>query len=270
MTESQPETTHPRRRDDGLEGKVAVITGAASGIGRALASSYARAGTKVVLGYYGRDPHDVSKVVAEVEAEGGEAIAVDVDVRDGASVDALIQSAVTHFGRLDIAVAGAANIHRSAIGDMSDDIWHGLLDIDLTGVMRTFRAATQTMDGPGSLVAVSSFLGPVFGWKENSHYGAAKAGVIGLVRSLAVELAPRGIRVNAMIPGLIRTPQTLDEVNSLGAEGLDQASAIIPWGRVGDPEEAARAIRFLTSDDASFITGQQLVVDGGMTVRWPM
>ncbi|OZC55539.1 short-chain dehydrogenase [Rhodococcus sp. 06-621-2] len=257
------------RRDDGLDGRVAVITGAASGIGRALASAYARAGTNVVLGYYSGDAHDVNKVVSEVEAIGGKAIAVDVDVRDSSSVDSLFDTAVNHFGRLDIAVAGAANIHRSAIGDMTDETWHGLLDIDLTGVMRTVRAATQTMSGPGAIVAVSSFLGPVVGWNDNSHYAAAKAGVLGMVRSLAVELAPRQIRVNALIPGLIRTPQTLDPVNSLGSDGLDGAGgSIIPWGRVGTADEAARAIRFLTSDDSSFVTGQQIVVDGGMTVRW--
>src|SRR5690606_1219536 len=121
----------------------------------------------------------------------------------------------------------------------------------------------------GSMVAVSSIAGGVYGWEEHAHYAAAKAGVLGLTRSLAVELAPRGIRVNSVIPGLIESPQSLDAKNSLGKEGLEAAGSIIPWGRVGTADECARAIRFLTSDDAAYVTGQQLIVDGGLTVRWP-
>lgn len=119
------------------------------------------------------------------------------------------------------------------------------------------------------MVAVSSIAGGVYGWGEHAHYAAAKAGVLGLCRSLAVELAQRGIRVNALIPGLIETPQSSDPVNSLGPEGLRRAGGSIPWGRVGRPEEVASAIRFLTSDDAGYITGQSLVVDGGLTVAMP-
>jgi 3-oxoacyl-[acyl-carrier protein] reductase len=119
------------------------------------------------------------------------------------------------------------------------------------------------------MVAVSSIAGGVYGWDEHAHYAAAKSGVLGLCRSLAVELAPRGIRVNAVIPGLIESPQSLDPVNSLGPQGLADAGRLIPWGRVGTADEAARTIRFLTGDDAGYVTGQQLIVDGGLTVRWP-
>lgn len=119
------------------------------------------------------------------------------------------------------------------------------------------------------MMATSSIAGGVYGWEEHSHYAAAKAGVLGLCRSLAVELAPRGIRVNAVIPGLIESPQSLDEVNSLGPRGLREAEKIILAGRVGTVDEAARVIRFLTSDDAAYVTGQSVIVDGGLTVRWP-
>jgi 3-oxoacyl-[acyl-carrier protein] reductase len=117
------------------------------------------------------------------------------------------------------------------------------------------------------MVAVSSIAGGVYGWEDHAHYAAAKAGVLGLCRSLAVELAPRGVRVNAVIPGLIETPQSSDPVNSLGPEGLQRAGADIPWGRVGRPEEVADVIRFFTSPAARYVTGQQLVVDGGLTVK---
>ncbi|WP_211591841.1 SDR family oxidoreductase [Microbispora sp. H10836] len=125
------------------------------------------------------------------------------------------------------------------------------------------------MEQGGAMMATSSIAGGVYGWEEHSHYAAAKAGVLGLCRSLAVELAPRGIRVNAVIPGLIESPQSLDEVNSLGPRGLREAEKIIPAGRVGTVDEAARVIRFLTSDDAAYVTGQSVIVDGGLTVRWP-
>ncbi|PZH17794.1 short-chain dehydrogenase [Streptomyces sp. NTH33] len=256
-------------RDDGLAGRVAVITGGASGIGKALAISFARAGTLSVLGHYPEDPHDVRKAVNEVEAAGGQAVAVDVDVRDPHRTDALAQAAVDHYGRLDIAVAAAGILRRAPLIELSDQAWEDMLSVDLTGVLRTFRSAARVMTGPGAMVAISSIAGGVYGWEDHAHYAAAKSGVLGLCRSLAVELAPRHIRVNCVIPGLIESPQSLDPVNSLGPQGLADAGRLIPAGRVGTADEAARAIRFLAGDDAAYITGQQLVVDGGLTVRWP-
>jgi 3-oxoacyl-[acyl-carrier protein] reductase len=262
-------TTTSLRRDDGLEGKVAVITGGASGIGQALAVAYARAGTASVIGYFPGDPHDVAETVRLVEEAGGRCTAVAVDVRDPAQVDALAQTAIEEYGRLDIAIAGAGILRRAPLAELDDRAWDDMLNVDLTGVLRTFRSAAARMAGPGAMVAISSIAGGVYGWDDHAHYAAAKSGVLGLCRSLATELAPRGIRVNAMIPGLIETPQSLDEENSLGPAGLAAAGKGIPAGRVGRADEVARAIRFLTSDDAAYVTGQQLIVDGGLTVRWP-
>jgi 3-oxoacyl-[acyl-carrier protein] reductase len=121
----------------------------------------------------------------------------------------------------------------------------------------------------GALVAISSIAGGVYGWQEHSHYAAAKAGVPGLCRSLAVELAARGIRCNAVIPGLIETPQSLDAKNSLGPQGLAKAACSIPLGRVGRADEVASLVQFLTSEASSYLTGQSIVIDGGLTVRWP-
>ncbi|WP_317447238.1 SDR family NAD(P)-dependent oxidoreductase [Streptomyces collinus] len=269
MTATTHHPTTTVTRDDGLAGKVALITGGASGIGKALAVAFARAGTLSVLGHYPADPHDVRKTVQEVEAAGGRAVAVDVDVRDPRQTDALAQAAVDQLGRLDIAVAAAGILRRAPLAELSDQAWEDMLSVDLAGVLRTFRSAARAMTGPGAMVAVSSIAGGVYGWEEHAHYAAAKSGVLGLCRSLAVELAPRRIRVNSVIPGLIESPQSLDPVNSLGPDGLADAGRLIPTGRVGTADEAARAIRFLAGDDAAYITGQQLVVDGGLTVRWP-
>lgn len=256
-------------RDDGLAGKVAIITGGASGIGRALGLAYARAGVRSVLGYHPGDPHDAQAVVAEIEAVGGQATAVAADVRDSEQADTLATAATERFGRLDIAVAAAGVLRRAPLEELDDAAWDDLLSVDLSGVLRTFRSASSVMSGPGAMVAVSSIAGGVYGWDEHAHYAAAKSGVLGLCRSLAVELAPRGIRVNSVIPGLIESPQSLDPVNSLGPQGLADAGASIPLGRVGTADETARTIRFLTSEDAAYVTGQQLIVDGGLTVRWP-
>lgn len=260
--------TEPRR-DDGLDGKAAVITGGASGIGQALAVAYARAGADTVVGYYPNDPHDVSQTVDAVVAEGRRCIPVAVDVRSSEQVDALAQTALEEFGRLDIAVAAAGILRRSTLAEMTDQRWADMLDVDLTGVVRLFRSAAQRMTAGGAMVAISSIAGGVYGWDDHAHYAAAKSGQAGLCRSLATELAPRGIRVNAVIPGLIETPQSLDAVNSLGARGLAAAASGIPAGRVGRADDVARVIRFLTSDDSVYLTGQQVIVDGGLTVRWP-
>ncbi|MGI4857057.1 MAG: SDR family NAD(P)-dependent oxidoreductase [Janthinobacterium lividum] len=249
--------------------KVALITGAASGIGQALAVAYARIGVAVVGGYFPGDPHDPQVTERAVAEIGGQCVMQAVDVTSAPQVETFAETAIARFGRLDYAVANAGLLRASPLTEMDDAQWFAMLDVDLSGVMRTFRAAARHMTDGGAMVAVSSIAGGVYGWENHSHYSAAKAGVPGLCRAVAVELAPRNIRCNAVIPGLIETPQSLDAVNSLGPEGLRQAALGIPLRRVGRPDEIATLIRFLTSDDASYITGQAIVADGGLTVRWP-
>ena len=249
--------------------KVALVTGAASGIGQALAVAYAQAGVAVVGGYLPGAPHDPAATSAKVEAAGGQCLMLPVDVTRAEQVEECASRAVAHFGRLDYAVANAGLLRQAALAEMSDAQWTEMIDVDLGGVMRVFRSAARHMADGGAMVAVSSIAGGVYGWEQHVHYSAAKAGVPGLCRAVAMELAPRGIRCNAVIPGLIETPQSLDPVNSLGPEGLSRAAAGIPLGRVGSAREIALLIRFLTSDDASYVTGQAVVADGGLTVRWP-
>ncbi|EPZ6103413.1 SDR family NAD(P)-dependent oxidoreductase [Klebsiella variicola] len=249
--------------------RVAAISGAASGIGLALATLYARRGIRVIAGYYPDDPHDPTVAAAQVEEAGGDALWLPLNVADTASVDTFIAQGVAHYGRLDYVIANAGILRCASIEEMNDDRWNEMLNVDLTGVMRCFRAATPRLISGGSLVAISSIAGGVYGWQEHAHYAAAKAAVPGICRSLAVELAPRGIRCNAVIPGLIETPQSLDKQNSLGPEGLAKAARSIPLGRVGFPDDIARVVAFLTSDESRYLTGQSLIVDGGLTVRWP-
>jgi len=249
--------------------RVAIITGAASGIGSAVAVAFAQERTATVIGTFPGDPHDPEETAALVGSRGGRCVIHEVDVRDAQQVEAFAQRAIEEWGQLDVAVANAGVLRRAPLDQLSDSAWDDMLNVDLTGVLRTFRSAAVRMKGAGSMVAVSSIAGGVYGWSEHAHYAAAKAGVIGLCRSLAVELAPRGVRVNAVIPGLIETPQSNDPVNSLGPEGLRRAGNNIPWGRVGRADEVASAIRFLASDEAGYVTGQSLIVDGGLTVAMP-
>ena len=246
---------------------VAIITGAASGIGRALAVHYAGRGVRSIIGTFPGDPHDPEETLALVTDAGGDAVIHEVDVRSTASVDAFAQRAITEYGRLDYAVANAGILRNSPLSEMTDTRWTDMLDVDLTGVLRTLRAGAERMSAGGSMVAVSSIAGAVYGWEGHAHYAAAKAGVLGLIRSVAVELGPQGIRANAVIPGLIETPQSLDPVNSLGPDGLTRAGGDIPWGRVGTAAEVASVIAFLTSADAGYVTGQSIIVDGGLTVK---
>jgi 3-oxoacyl-[acyl-carrier protein] reductase len=254
-------------KDNRHSARVAVVTGAASGIGRAVAVRCAREGVRTVIGSYAGDPHDPEETLSLVKAAGGEGVVVEVDVRDSKQVNDLAARAIETFGRIDQVVANAGILRRASLSELSDARWEDMLSVDLTGVLRTFRACEPYLAESAAMVAVSSISGGVYGWADHAHYAAAKAGVIGLCRSLAVELAPRGIRVNTVIPGLIETPQSTDAVNSLGHEGLRRASADIPLGRPGAPDEVADVIWFLNCPEARYVTGQEVVVDGGLIVK---
>lgn len=247
-----------------LTGRVALVTGAASGIGAATARVFAEAGADLALAWYPPDGHDIAPVVAAVERAGRRAVVAEVDVTRTADVDQLVERAVAELGGMHIVVANAGIARKVELADLDDAAWNLVLDVDLNGAWRCFRAALPHMQraGFGRLIATSSVAGTVSAWPQHSHYAAAKAGMVGLVRSLAVEFGPDGITANAVAPGVIRTPQALDPVNSLGPDGVDAVAAKIPAGRVGTPEDIAYVYQFLASEQASYVNGQLLVVDG--------
>ncbi len=174
----------------------------------------------------------------------------------------------TAHGALDVVVANAGIAHKAPLAELSDEKWQQTIDIDLAGVFRTIRAAMPGMRKrrSGAVIALSSIMGVAYGWDEHIHYSAAKTGVVGLVRGFAVEVARDGIRVNGIAPGYIRTAQALSTEHSLGPDGLEAAATFIPLGRAGEPEDVADVAVFLASDAARYITGQVIVVDGGLLV----
>ena len=273
-TRQQLPLTHRVPRPDGidrvfsLDGKTAVITGAASGIGAATAQLFAAAGANVVLGWYGGDPHDIQPVLAGIEAAGGTACAVEADVSKTEDVQRLLRVATDELGGLDIVVANAGIARLVPSAELSDEQWRELMEVDLLGVFRCFREAIPHLRAQrhGRLLATSSIAGAHAGWAEHAHYTAAKAGVMGLVRTLAVELGPDGITVNAIAPGVIVTPQSSDPVNSLGPDGLDLFAQKVPVRRNGRSEDIAAAYLYLASDEASYVTGQTILVDGGVSL----
>jgi 3-oxoacyl-[acyl-carrier protein] reductase len=252
-----------------MTAQTALITGAASGIGQAVALELSRTGGSVAIGTFDGDPHNAQETLRAVEQVGGQGFIVQADVRDSAQLARASKEAADRFGGLTCVVANAGVLQRQTLDELPDALWHKLLDIDLTGVMRTVRAGTTVMDDGGAVVCVSSISGGVVGSAGHTPYAASKAGVLGFVRSSALELAPRGIRVNAVLPGVIASPQSRDPENSAGEEGLARSAPRIPLGRVGEPDDVADVICFLLSSRARYITGQSLIVDGGLTVAWP-
>jgi NAD(P)-dependent dehydrogenase (short-subunit alcohol dehydrogenase family) len=234
---------------DRLTGKVAIVTGGASGIGLAIAERLRSEGADVVVGDRDGD------ALAALDFVG-----VECDVTDEAGPAALVAAAVDRFGRLDIAVANAGGGVGGPILDMPVATWRDIVDLNLTGAFLTLQAAGRVLDDGGAMVALSSLNGVQPG-NATGAYAAAKAGVIALVDVTALELGPRGIRVNAVAPGLVRTPATavIWQVPGL-LEGYVDNTFL---GRHGEPADIAAAVAYLVSDDARYVTGTTLLVDGG-------
>jgi 3-oxoacyl-[acyl-carrier protein] reductase len=251
-----------------LAGRVALITGAASGIGAATAQVFAEAGADLALAWYPPDGHDIEPVRRAAEKVGRKVVVAEVDVTKTADVDALTARAVRELGGLHIAVANAGIARKIALADLDDATWNKVLEVNLSGAWRCFRAALPHMQkaGFGRLIATSSVAGTVSAWPEHPHYTASKAALVGLVQTLAVEYAGQGITANAVAPGVIRTPQALDPVNSLGPDGVAAVARKIPTGRVGSPEDIAYVYQFLASAEAAYVNGQLLVVDGARSL----
>lgn len=251
-----------------LDGRVALVTGAASGIGAATAIAMAEAGADVVLGWYPPDGHDVTAVRRQVESGGRRVLAQSVDVRDSGSVDACVDAAVAAFGRLDIVVANAGIARTVPSVSLTDEAWSETIDLNLGGTWRCFRAALPHMlrAGHGRLLATSSVAGTVQAWPEHAQYTASKGGILGMVITLAVEFGAHGITANAVAPGVIESAQSLDPVNSLGRHGVDLAAQNNPTGRGGQPSDVAHLLVYLASDEARFMNGRLHVIDGGRSL----
>jgi NAD(P)-dependent dehydrogenase (short-subunit alcohol dehydrogenase family) len=250
-----------------VDGKVTVVTGAASGIGRASARLLAKEGGRLVIA----DVDDAGEAVAaEIRDAGGSCRFLRTDVRSWDDVASLVGSAVEEHGRLDVIVNNVGVAIGGAADEMSEEDWNRVIDVNLTGVWRGMRHAIPAMleSGGGSIVNISSVQSLVgfLGW---SGYAASKGGINALTQQAAVEYAPRGIRVNAIIPGTILTGMNEGilrehpDPNGLMAEW----TRMHPVGRIGQPEEVATAIVYLASDESSFVTGMLLRVDGGMVVK---
>lgn len=245
---------------DLLVGKVAIVTGASRGIGRAIALELANFGAKVVVNY-ASSSDAADELVDKIISGGGEAIAIGADVSEPEQIDALVKQVMDQWGRIDVLVNNAGITRDTVMLRMKLADWQAVIDTNLTGVFSFTRAVSKIMlkQKSGRIINIASVAGQI-GNPGQASYSASKAGVLGFTRTVAKELSSRGITVNAVAPGFIATDMTTD----LKTEGIMQ---FIPLGRYGQPEEVAGMVRFLAADPAAaYITGQTFNVDGGMVM----
>jgi 3-oxoacyl-[acyl-carrier protein] reductase len=241
-----------------LEGRVSLVTGASRGIGRAIAAAFAAEGAHVVLA--ARDTAKLAEAVAQIQAKGGKAEALALDVSERASVEAGVAQVVAAHGRIDHLVNNAGVTRDNLLLRMKDEEWRQVLDTNLTGAFLCTQAVLKPMlkQKGGRIVTITSVVG-LGGNAGQANYAASKAGVIGFTKSVAREVASRGITANAIAPGFIETDMTA----AMSEKAREAVFAAIPLGRVGRPEDVAGAALFLVSDAAAYVTGQVLAVDGG-------
>ena len=245
-----------------LTDQVAVVTGAAQGIGRGIASVLAQEGARVVL--CDLDAELAESTATSLRAEGVDAFALATDVTDRTSVESMASRVVAEHGRIDILAANAGIYPPAELAAIDDAVWDRVMEVNVKGAVHAVQACMATMvsRGYGRIVLSSSITGPVTGQVGFAPYGASKAAMLGFMRSAAVELATSGVTINAVMPGNVQTPGFADT----SEEHQRRMLASIPMGRYAEPEEVGWAVRFLASPEAAYITGQTLIVDGGQVL----
>ncbi len=239
--------------------KVAIVTGGGQGIGRAITLDFAEAGIDVVVADINLETAETA--AAEAAAAGSAPLAFELNVADARNVEALVEKVTEKYGRIDYLINNAGITRDALMMRMGDDAWQAVIDVNLTGTYLCSKAVIRVMmkQRDGRIVNISSVVGAM-GNAGQTNYAASKAGVVGFTKSLAREVAARGITVNAVAPGFIQTAMT----DALPDKAREELVNMIPNGRLGTPEDVAAAVRFLISEDASYITGQVLHVNGGM------